>query len=377
MTRTICTLVLASLMTLSQIEKTQAAQILYAAIQSEKKIAGYEVNPASGKLELKFSTTLPGVPGPLAFSPDRRFVYAAMTGFQDNKAGVATLERQADGSLTMRGTCTIVSRAPYIRCSDDGRFLLAAHYGAGEVTVYLVVNGICTAKLLDQQQTARTAHCIELDPSGRFAFVPHTAPNRVYQFRLQRDTGKLVANQPAWVDGPDEDHSYHQPRHLAFHPRLPLAFTSNERGGGISSWAFDAEKGTLSLNQTLSTLPEDYEGESAAADIHMTPNGKFIYVSNRDLTQRPAGAEMRDTLAAFRTDPQSGHLTALGQVRTAPFPRSFCIDLQGKFLYAAGQRSKLLYAYRINQDTGQLVEFARYDIGENPIWVMCGRTKSD
>ena len=220
-----------------------------------------------------------------------------MTGLRDGKAGVATLKRADDGSLSLLATATITSRSPYIRIDRTGRYLLAAHYCTGDVAVYRIVDGICTDELLDRKKTERTPHCIEIDPSGRFVFVPHTSPNKVYQFRLDGKTGRLIPNDPPFVDGPDNNHNYHEPRHYAHHPKLNVAYTSNENSGGITAWKFDPAKGTLSRMQTLSTLPADYDGGSAAADIHITPDGRFAYVSNRDITERNEGELTNDTLA--------------------------------------------------------------------------------
>lgn len=360
----------AALMTVARAE--DSSQVLYLASIKDKTVVGYQIDAKTGKLAKQFSLALPGNGGPLAFSPDRKLIYAAMTGLEDNKAGVATLERQADGSLKMQGFEHLTSRAPYIRVSNDGQTLLAAHYGAGDVTTYRIKNGQFTGKLLDHVTTAKTAHCIELDPSGRFVFVPHTSPNKVYQFVLDAKSGKLTPNNPPHVDGPDEDHLYHQPRHYAHHPKLHLAYTSNERGGGITAYKFDSKNGTLSKLQTLNTLPPGYEGGSAAADIKVTPDGRFAYVSNRDVAKREDG-KPRDTLCAVALDEKTGLMKIVGHYPTVWFPRSICIDLSGQFLYAAGQRSANLDAFRIDQETGALTKIGTYETGDGPIWVMCGR----
>ena len=346
-------------------------QLLYLASTQAKSIVVHAVDGATGGLKKRFEVALPGNAGPLAFSPNDDFVYAAVTGLADGKAGVTTLKRHEDGSLTVVATATITSRAPYIRADRSGRFLLAAHYGAGEVTMYRIKEGICTDELLDQHVTAKTAHCIEMDPSGRFVFVPHTSPNKVYQFRLDAKSEKLIPNDPPFVDGPATDKLYHEPRHYAHHPKLKMAFTSNENGGGISAWKFNADKGTLALAQTLPTLPPNYDGKSAAADIRLTPNGKYAYVSNRDVTKRDDGEAQRDTIAAVAIEPESGKMRIVGHYPTAQFPRSICIDQTGNFLYAAGQRSAELFAYRINPKTGELSYLETHKTGGVPIWVEC------
>jgi len=350
-------------------------QLLYLAANQDKSIVAYEVQPDTGVLTKKFQTDLPGNPGPLAFSPDASRVYAALTGLQQDQAGVATLKRNTNGSLSLLATAVITSRSPYIQTDHQGRYLFAAHYGAGGVTVWRIVDGVCTDELLDHSQTEKTAHCVETDPSGQYVFVPHTSPNKVYQYRLDGGTGRLMPNDPPFVSGPEPGHLYHEPRHIVFHPRLDVAYTSNEKGGGITAWSFDADSGTLTQLQTLSTLPADYSGGSAAADIHMTPDARYVYVSNRDLEQRDASEGPRDTLAGFSLDAESGMMAPIGHFPTAHFPRSFCIDMSGRFVFAAGQRSSTMVAYRIDDQSGKLDRFATYATGRVPTWVMCGNVQ--
>ena len=138
----------------------QADQLLYLASNRDKKIVAYTVDDETGALGKKFSVDLPGNPGPMAFSPDQSFVYAALSGMENDKVGMATLERADDGSLQLRATSAIASRSDYIRTDLQGRYLLAAHYVAGEVTVYRIVDGLCTDEMLDLVKTDRTAHSI-------------------------------------------------------------------------------------------------------------------------------------------------------------------------------------------------------------------------
>ena len=152
-----------------------------------------------------------------------------------------------------------------------------------------------------------------------------------------------------------------------------MAFTSNERGGGISSWKFNPKNGKLTRKQTLSSLPPGFDGPAAAADIHITPNGQLAVVSNRHLLPRnaPAGTQTKDTLALFSIDLQTGHLKASGHFATENMPRSIDIDQTGNFIYAAGQKSNKLAAYRIDYKSATLTRIATYQTGAVPIWVEC------
>lgn len=373
--RTVFLSLLAITMTNALSTTASAEQLLYLASTADKTIVAYKVDGGNGMLSKRFSVDLPGNGGAMAFSPDKKFVYASVTGLPDNAAGVATYRRHKNGTLTLLDTAKITSRPPYIQVDPTGRFLLAAHYGAGDVTMYSVVKGVATSKLLAHIKTAKTAHCIELDPSGQFVYVPHTAPNRLYQFVLDTKAGTLLPNDPPFVDGPDTKHRYHEPRHYKHHPKLPMGFTSNENGGGITAWAFDKTTGRLTRKGTLSTLPPNLEGTSHAADIQITPNGRFAYVSNRCTTKLTDGQKPTDTLCAVAIDGKTGDMKIVGHYATGYHPRATCIDLEGKFFFAAGQRSNDLHTYRINRKTGELKPIKVYQTGGTPIWVMCARAR--
>jgi len=350
--------------------KVKGGEVIYVASIVEKTVTTFAVNPDSGELTKISSLQLPESPGAMDLSPSGKHVYVAMAGrdAKTNKATafVATLERQKDNTLTLSATAAIATRPPYIRADDSGQYLMMAHYASGEINVYRIKDGIVTSEHLDYHKTEKTAHCVEMDPSGRFVYVPHTAPNAIYQYVLDAATGKLIPNTPPIVSGPDEGHQYHQPRHIAFHPSLSMAFTSNERGGGISAYSLNRKTGALKLKQTLSALPEGYTGGAAAADIRITPNGKFVYVSNRDLEEREPH---QDSIAAFSIN-RRGDLQRIGTYSAVWFPRSMTINQSGRFLYAAGQKSGTLISYAIDAKTGALQTLKTYDVGDGAIWAM-------
>ena len=368
--KTLCLLAMVTAMAAVSLGKVKGGEVIYVASIVEKTVTTFAVNPDSGELTKISSLQLPESPGAMDLSPSGKHVYVAMAGrdAKTNKATafVATLERQKDNTLTLSATAAIATRPPYIRADDSGQYLMMAHYASGEINVYRIKDGIVTSEHLDYHKTEKTAHCVEMDPSGRFVYVPHTAPNAIYQYVLDAATGKLIPNTPPIVSGPDEEHQYHQPRHIAFHPSLSMAFTSNERGGGISAYSLNRKTGALKLKQTLSALPEGYTGGAAAADIRITPNGKFVYVSNRDLEEREPH---QDSIAAFSIN-RRGDLQRIGTYSAVWFPRSMTINQSGRFLYAAGQKSGTLISYAIDAKTGALQTLKTYDVGDGAIWAM-------
>ena len=115
----------------------------------------------------------------------------------------------------------------------------------------------------------------------------------------------------------------------------------------------------MSHFQHISTLPDDFDDESFCADIHFTPDGKYLYATNRG----------HESLAGYSVDAETGELTFLGTYPTEAHPRSFAIDPPGNFVYCAGQNSDRMASYRINHDTGELEPLEIYGVGKGPGWV--------
>ena len=354
-----------------------AKEYLFLSHNRDNALVSYVIDPDKGSLKKYASLDLTGTGGPMSLSRDGRLLYVQghqkKAGSKQNLPHVFTLKVKS-GKFHQFHAAKINDRAPSIYVDNTGKLLLGAHYGPGKVSVWEIdEQGRCTGELLQELETAPRAHFVTTDPSNRFAYVPHTSPNAIFQFSLNLKKDKLVPLNPPSVEGPDKDHRYHEPRHYAHHPSLSMGYSSNERGGGVSAWSFNEKTGHLSLKQTLSSLPDGYEGNGAGADVHVTPNGKFVYVSNRDYTppRNDPKVKRRDSIAAFRIHPKTGLLTRIGTFPTEHAPRSFCIDLSGKNLYVAGQHVNKLAAYRINQESGELNRHATYDTKEVPIWITC------
>ena len=149
------------------------------------------------------------------------------------------------------------------------------------------------------------------------------------------------------------------PRHITFHPDKPWMYVVNETNSSVSVFAFDADSGTIRPIQHISTLPDGYTDKSYCADIHITPDARFLYATNRG----------HDSMAGFVVDSSTGKITSIGQFPTAPWPREFHIDPAGTFLYTAGQKSDQLIMYHIDEATGYLERIKAYTVGQGPVWV--------
>jgi len=131
-----------------------------------------------------------------------------------------------------------------------------------------------------------------------------------------------------------------------------------QRGHGILS-SRDAKSGTWQEVQRTSALPPGFTGKPWAADLHLSPDGRFLYASERTTS----------TIAAFKVDATSGKLTTIGSVDTEKQPRGFNIDPGSKYLAAVGELSDSMTVYGIDQGTGALTKLKSYPVGKKPNWV--------
>jgi 6-phosphogluconolactonase len=178
----------------------------------------------------------------------------------------------------------------------------------------------------------------------------------IYQERFDATTGQLSRNDPYTV----RVKAKAGPRHLRFAPHERFVYLLNELDASIYVFPYDSGTGTLKPHtQVASALPNGFSGKAWAADIHLTPDARFLYASERTSS----------TLAAFRVDPESGELTPIGSYRTAKQPRAFGIDPSGRYLLAVGQLSDSMTTHSIDRTSGKLTMLKGYAVGNNPNWV--------
>ena len=326
----------------------------YVSVSSEDKILKFELNPNTGDLKLEGVIDAPGSPGPLATDPQQKFLYAGRRGASEISS--FSIDPKS-GDLVLLGAVSVEADPCYLSTDTTGRFLLSASYGGGVVGVHAIgENGVADGPPVAWHETEKKAHCIMTDPSNNYAFVPHVGEsNGIYQFRFDEGTGQLTRNEPAKVS-PEEGVG---PRHFVFHPNRNTVYVSNEQGSSVTAYNFDPSNGTLEAFQTLSTLPGGFTDDNTCAQIHITPSGKFLYVSNRG----------HDSIACYAANDETGSLTAIGRQDTESVPRGFNIDPTGNFLYAGGQSTGMLAAYRIDQNAGTLSPLTTYEIGKQSMWI--------
>src|SRR2546427_7737252 len=269
-----------------------AATFVYVGNAESNEIYVLELDRQSGALTVVEKVPIPGIekPGistPMSVSPDRRFLYVGTRGEPKVAAGFAI--DPSTGKLKFVASGPLADSLAYIATDRPGRFLLGASYPGHRVTVNPIGS---PGKVLPPQQVLENypnAHSIFADGANRFVLVPTLGNDRINQFAFDATTGKLTPTaSPAAEARPKAG-----PRHFVYHPGGKLVYVIGELDGNVYVFDYNAASGDLMQKQVVSALPTDFVGKPSAADLHITPNGKFLYGSEHTsspLARLPADA---------------------------------------------------------------------------------------
>jgi 6-phosphogluconolactonase len=292
-----------------------------------------------------------------ALHPNGQFLYSVseVQDYQGQPAGaVAALAIEPrTGQLTLLNSQSSMGAGPcHVTVDASARHVLAANYGSGSVVVLpIAADGrlemACAfvqhqGSSVHARQQGPHAHCIHVDPTGRFVLSADLGLDQVVIYRYDSQAGSLTPNawQAAATMTPGAG-----PRHLAFHPNGRFCYVINELACTVTVLAYRSETGELSTVQEITTLPADFQGENTTAEIAVSPDGRFLYGSNRG----------HHSIAVFAIDPTNGQLTPVSHHATlGQTPRNFGIDPTGTWLLAANQRTNNVVVFRIDRTTGKL-----------------------
>jgi 6-phosphogluconolactonase len=335
------------------------SELLYVGTYTEGKreegIFVLRLDTRTGQLQRVSAVSAGANPSFLAVHPNGRVLYAVNEVTErDGKAsgGVSAFSIAPEsGALTRLNDRPSEGGAPcYISVDRTGRSVLVANYVGGNIALLPVQQDgrLGPARHVVQhrgggpisaRQEAAHAHYIAPDVSNRFALAADLGVDRVMVYRLDLDEGMLQLKGEARMP-PGSG-----PRHLAFHPTLPWVFVANELNSTVSTLRFDNQTGTLEVLRTRSTLPAGATGTNYPADIHVSPSGRTVYVSNRG----------NNSIAVFSVSAATGTL-ALEQVVSTEgdWPRNFTLDPTGQWLLVANQRSGTIVVFQRDRDSGRL-----------------------
>ena len=262
----------------------------------------------------------------------------------------------ATGRLTHLANAPLAASMAYIVTDRSGRFLLCASYPGSMLAINPIdAEGRVQGQPTQIIPTKPKAHCILVDPTNKYCYATSLGGDIVMEWKFDAATGRLSPNSPdAIALKPGNG-----PRHLRFHPTRPFLYLITETTARIAAFAIDPATGTLREIEIVDTLPADFHEQPAAADLHVTPDGRFIYGSERKSS----------TLAGFTIDEATGKLSPIGRWPTEKTPRGFNIDPRGRFLLAVGLDSNAMTVHRIDPQSGALSVAHQYPMGKMPNWV--------
>lgn len=295
-------------------------------------------------------------PSFLAVHPNQRFLYAvnelSRYGGQEAGSVSAFAIDGATGALTLLNRVSSRGGGPcHLSIDATGRWLFVANYGGGSVAAFPLQQdgklGEASAffqhagsSVNKARQSGPHGHAVTVSPDNRFVLAADLGLDRVIAYRVDPKTGLAEADAHVTAIA-----SGSGPRHVAFRPDGRFVYVLNEMFSNVVAFRYDSARGALVELQTLSTLPDGFTGENSGAEIVAHPGAKFVYASNRG----------HDSIAGFRIDAERGTLTALDRVSTqGKTPRSFAIDPSGRFLLAANQNSGTVVVFRIDPESGAL-----------------------
>jgi len=310
-----------------------------------------KMNEATGVLHLKGIVSAITNPSFVTLSPDRKNLYAVSElGPADGPNGwVYSYAVNDDQSLTLLNKQSTAAFAPcHVSVDAKGKYVFVANYSGGIATMYKRSKDgslsaiVDTIVLKDKKPGIESnPHSVILSPDNHYAFISDKGADRIYAFRLDETKDQLVPAAQDFIELPKGS----GPRHLTFHSNGKFAYVINELSNSIHTLSYNAANGKLTVVSEISTLPADFKGTSYCADIHIHPNGKYLYGSNRG----------DNSIAAYRIDRATGQLSLINIESTeGEYPRNFAISPDGKFLYAANQNSNTLTHMKIDLSTGEL-----------------------
>jgi 6-phosphogluconolactonase len=318
----------------------------------------YKFNSTTGDFSY-VNKAAAGNPSYLAVSPNKKYVYAVNEDRNDKGSVTAFSFNKENGSLTLINKQPSGGDHPcYVAVDKTGRWVTVGNYTGGNLSVLpVMVNGsLGTPKTIDHtgsgvvksRQEKPHVHATVFSDDNKYLFVPDLGTDKVMVYSFNPGSGKLTAGNPIRTE-PGTG-----PRHFTFHPSNKFAYLVEELTAGIS--AYEYKNGKFTFLQRIAALPADYTGAKSGADLHVSPDGEFLYSSNRGES---------NTLSIFAINEKTGRLTLKGHQSTmGKTPRNFNFDPSGNYLLAANQNSDNIVIFKRDKDTGLLEDTGkRIEVG--------------
>ncbi len=315
-------------------------------------IAVYRLDLVDGDLTLQSTVSEVKNPSFQAIHPSNRFLYSVAEVNDGGAVHAFEIDPATGGLRSLNHQSSMGAGPCHVSVDATGRVVLVANYSSGGVAALPILDdgSLGEAASVFQhegssvnpgRQQGPHAHSITIDPGNRYAVSADLGIDKVLAYRLDAENRMITPNDPPSVDV----QAGAGPRHFAFHPNRKHAYLINELDNTAVAYVYDEDRGILETAQVISTLPSDFTDTSYCADIHVSPDGRFVYGSNRG----------HDSIVIFVVDPDTGKLSVVDYESTrGEFPRNFALDPSGRYLFAANQNTDNIVTYRIDGQTGKL-----------------------
>lgn len=323
----------------------------YASVPTTDGIFVYDFNSKTGDFSLKSKVAGEGNPSYLAVSSDGKHVYS-LNEFRNGEVSAFDFN-SATGVLTFLNRVSSGGDSPcYISVDDKNKFVIVGNYGSGSlIAIPLKTDGSLGTDIQFIQQEGSSVdkgrqqgphvHSTVLSPDNKYLLTPNLGTDKVsiYQFDASKNSQPLTPADLPFISV----EAGSGPRHIIFHPNSKFVYLIQEMKCSIT--AFDFKDGKLTEKQSITMLSTDFKGKVGAADIHVSPDGKFLYGSNR-------GDANEIVIYSINKE---GKLTYIGRESTqGKTPRNFVIDPSGNFLLVANQNTNEVIIFRRDLKTGLL-----------------------
>jgi 6-phosphogluconolactonase len=304
-------------------------------------------------------------PSFLVLSRDQRFLYAVHG--DGDYATAFSLDQETGQAKLLNRAATGGNNGVRQAVDPSGKFMIVANYSSGTVAVLAITQD---GSLKDHhqlvqlpgepgphkaEQASSHPHDIVFDPSGRFVLVADKGLDCIFVFSFDASSGQLTPK------GSVKTRPGAGPRHLAFHPKLPIVWVLNELDSTTTNYRWDDKDGTLTPTQVITTLPTEFTGYSTAAEIAVSSDGRFVYCSNRG----------HDSVVVYRANAKNGALTPVGwQPTQGSTPRFIGLDQAGRFLYAANEAGDTVVTFRVDSNSGKLTSTGQVIKNGSPVTIV-------
>jgi 6-phosphogluconolactonase (cycloisomerase 2 family) len=302
-------------------------------------------------------------PSYLCISSDKQFVYSVTETGDENASASAFHFDKETGALSLLNTSKTQGADPcYIAIDKDGKHIITANYSGGSISAFNI-NEDGTLSDISQlflftgagkdpkRQAAPHLHWVGFSPDKQYLYANDLGTDRIYKYHINQENKYLTEGVPSFFKLPAGT----GPRHSEFHPNGKFMYLISELSGEVLAFHYDNLSGDLTPFQTI---PSDTLQAQGSADIHITPDGRFLYASNR---------LKGDGLAIFTVNQETGELTKTGYQETGKHPRNFMITPNGKMLLVACRDSNVIQVFNIDSTTGLLTNLNKDIALDKPV----------